>query len=187
MAAGDGLISMKPTSIAHSGTSASINSDGGVDFSAVTSLSLNGVFTGDYDNYLIVFTGLASSGAVGVNFRLRASGTDASGTDYTQQLLRADSTTVSAARVTSATQFSIQTTGPDLNNGSHVYVYGPHLAQPTAVRSVTEVSIDASLTTNVNIFDRAQTHSLSTSYDGFTIETNVNNITGTIHVFGYEE
>jgi hypothetical protein len=54
MAAGDGLVSMTPSSIAHSGTSASINADGGVDFTAVTELSLNGVFTSDYDNYLIV-------------------------------------------------------------------------------------------------------------------------------------
>ena len=48
-----GMVLLKPTSIAHSGTSASIGANGQVTFTAVTSLSLNGVFSADFDNFLL--------------------------------------------------------------------------------------------------------------------------------------
>jgi hypothetical protein len=181
MAAGDGLVSMAPTSIAYSGTSAGINADGGVDFSAVTSLSLNGVFTSAYDNYLIVLDGTGSAGGY-LRFRLRASGTDNStASSYVTQELYAASTTRSGARNT-------------LDNGLLAYweastnsmtlsVYGPYLAQPTAFRSVTANGEGV----GTSICDEAGTHNQSTAYDGFTIYPNSGNITGNIHVFGYEE
>lgn len=181
MAAGDGLVSMKPTSIAHSGTSASINADGGVDFTAVTSLSLNGVFTSDYDNYLIVLSGSAS-GVAQISMRWRLSGTDATGSNYTRQSLGVSSTTVSGARSSSQTTTFINYWGSTLQNGDTIHVYGPALAQPTAYRSVTSSSAG-----NALMEEYAGTHSLSTAYDGVTIYPDANNITGTVHVFGYEE
>ena len=179
MAAGDGLISMKPTSIAHAGTSASINADGGVDFTAVTSLSLNGVFTGDYDNYLIV---VRNDGAAldAAYVRLRVSGADASATNYAYQRLTAASTTVSGARSTSQAQWRVgDNSGTEYGDTWHFY--GPYLAQPTAYRSVNAGGFNGA-----EINDFAGTHSLSTSYDGFTFYS-AETMTGTVHVFGYEE
>lgn len=180
MAAGDGLVSMAPTSIAYSGTSAGINADGGVDFSAVTSLSLNGVFTGDYDNYLIVLPYKASGGGT-VRIRLRASGTDNStASSYVVQALTSNNTTVGAGRGTS-NQGDIGVSGTG-ESGRVVHIYGPALAQPTAWR-VVSMSSDSTVRTA----DYANTHNQSTSYDGFTIYHDDSNITGNIHVFGYEE
>jgi len=181
MAAGDGLISMTPTSIAHSGTSATINSDGGVDFSAVTSLSLNGVFTGDYDNYLMVMGGTLASANAFVTARLRASGSDASGTNYTRQRIYATGSTAAGSRETSQDSIFVSIWHSNLPNGFHLHLYGPALAQPTAMRSV-GVQSDSS----AYLIDTANTHSLSTSYDGITMIC-ATAITGTIHVFGYEE
>ena len=179
MAAGDGLISMKPTSITHSGTSASINSDGGVDFTAVTSLSLNGVFTSDYDNYLIVINADAAT-ATYVRLRLRASGSDATGSNYTNQALTADGGTVAGSRATADNwPYSYLSTN---NGGYNIHAYGPALAQPTAFRSVSVDSLSSAY-----LEDRAATHSLSTSYDGFTLYQVTHAMTGTVHVFGYEE
>ena len=48
-------------------------------------------------------------------------------------------------------------------------------------------SINVDSDNGAEILDRATTHSLSTSYDGITIYPTANAITGTIHVFGYEE
>lgn len=180
MAAGDGLISMTPSSIAHSGTSASINADGGVDFTAVTSLSLNGVFTSDYDNYLIVIRAITSDDERRTLFRLRVGGVDASGSDYTQQAIVVESTSVSGSRLTSQTAGAFGTYDLDWS-GDHVHVYGPALAQQTATRSV---NVDG---TGPEIQDRASTHSLSTAYDGITIYPTGFSFTGNIHVFGYEE
>lgn len=181
MAAGDGLISMTPTSIAYSGTSASINADGGVDFSAVTSLSLNGVFMGDYDNYVVAMQFDATGGAA-LLCRYRLSGTDASGaTDYTRQRIDVDGTSVTGARTSSSSFFCAS--HDTMANGSHLYIYGPALAQPTAARSVVVGS-----SSGAYINDTASTHNQSTAYDGFTlIVQGGDNITGTVHVFGYEE
>ena len=178
MAAGDGLISMTPTSIAHAGTSATINADGGVDFSAVTSLSLNGVFTGDYDNYLIVFEASATANAI-PEIRLRASGTDATAANYTWQWLQANGATVDGLRVTSDTEGLLGYVGTN-PNGVHLHVYGPALAQPTAIRTVNVGSRDGA-----RMLDAVTTHSLSTSYDGITFFSAT--FTGNVHVFGYEE
>jgi hypothetical protein len=178
MAAGDGLVSMTPTSIAHSGTSASINADGGVDFTAVTSLSLNGVFTSEIDNYLIVFSASVTANTV-AEFRLRAAGSDATAANYTWQWLQAGGSTVDGLRVSSDTEgiFGYFSTS---ENGVHMHVYGPALAQPTAVRGVNVASFSGA-----RLMDTATTHSLSTAYDGITFFTGT--FTGNVHVFGYEE
>lgn len=184
MAAGDGLIVMQPTSIvvAGAGSSASINSDGGVDFTAVTSLSLNGVFVSGIDNYLIVIRDKASAANPGIYGRLRASGTDATGSNYIQQHLRADNTTVAGGRSAAQSYFELAQSSSTTESGDVNHVYGPFLAQPTAFRSVSAWGLSSAY-----IYDVAATHSLSTSYDGITIYPASNNITGNIVVFGYEE
>jgi hypothetical protein len=186
MAAGDGLISMTPTSITHSGTSATINADGGVDFTAVTSLSLNGVFTSDYDNYLIVIRhrGVSGSGNQILVMRMRAAGSDASGSNYVSQELSANSTTVSSSRTASRTNAYVAHANADLEGGDQIHVYGPALAQPTAFRNVSFYG----RSNTAAITDFASTHSLSTAYDGFNLAGNDGNgFTGNVHVFGYEE
>ena len=181
MAAGDGLIVMTPTSIDVTGTSGSINADGGVDFTAVTALSLNGVFTSSYDNYLIVANYDASADNI-VTFRLRASGTDATAGNYTRQWLEADgAATPNGFRSSSTTAMGFGYQGTEWN-GQAFHVYGPYLAQPTASRGVNVAS-----TSGARLLDYASTHSLSTSYDGFTLLPGSGNITGNITVFGYEE
>lgn len=190
MAAGEGLISMTPTSITFSGTSASINSDGGVDFTEVTSLSLNNVFTGDYDNYCLVIAWKSSrtSGGAGLQARFRVSEVDASGADYAFQNLLANGSTVSGSRLTSETSVRIGGFGPGTTggipdyNGYVVHLYGPYLPQPTCSRAIGARGFDGALSQ-----DFAGTHSLSTSYSGLTIFPTSDNITGTVHVFGYEE
>jgi hypothetical protein len=181
MAAGDGLVIMTPTSIAHAGTSASINSDGGVDFTAVTSLSLNGVFTSSFDNYLIV-ANYKTSTATSIYARLRAAGTDDTGSNYARQYLYVTSTSVTGQRVTSQTEGLGFGYGATSDSGEHFHIYGPFLAQPTASRSVNVYG------GTVELNDWASTHSLSTSYDGLTLRTStVNTFTGNVVVFGYEE
>jgi len=181
MAAGDGLVSMTPSSIAHSGTSASINADGGVDFTAVTSLSLNGVFTSDYDNYLIVVSIAMGTSDFG-RLRYRVSSTDATGSNYTTQHINANATSVTGGRSTSADDFVYNYLSNGGPNGCHIHIYGPALAQPTAGRSV---NVDGN--SAARIYENANTHSLSTAYDGVTFYQDTNAATGNVHVFGYEE
>ena len=185
----NGLVVMTPTSIASTGTgnSSSIGANGKVTFSSCETISLNGVFTSTYDNYMIVLRG-KSANSTDINARLRASGTDASGTNYTRQYISADSTTVSAARTTSQTALEIGYAYGDVSGGLRqgitCYLFGPYLAQPTATRSVT-----ASDYLSGYVRDTACTHSLSTSYDGITIfnVTAARVLTGEVTVYGFNQ
>jgi len=98
-----GLVTMPPTSIDHVGTSASINANGGVDFEGVTSLSLNGVFTGDYDNYLMIVGAINdTTGNVTLGTQLSVAGiADATVNAYTAQSLVASDTAYSNGNRTS--------------------------------------------------------------------------------------
>lgn len=181
MAAGDGLISMKPTSIAHSGTSAVINADGGVDFSAIDSLSLNGVFTSSYENYLLVISGPSSVGT-GVSFRYRVSGTDNStASSYVAQYLGATGTTINANRQTGDAGYFL-TNNNAQNAGWHMYFYAPALARPTLSRCVSAYGSN-----DARLEDWCNSHNQNVSYDGLTFYTSGATLTGNVHVFGYEE
>ena len=173
-----GMVLVTPSSIAYSGTSASIGANGSVEFSAVTSLSLNGVFTADYDNYMMVmqFSGTA---ATGVLYRLRSGGTDNStASSYVFQYIEANGSTVSAARSTQ-NYGRLGVMGSTLRNGISANIYGPYLSQPTAVRAVCGNSIS-----NARLDDAASTHNQSTSYDGCTIYPESGNFTGLVSVYG---
>lgn len=176
--AAPGMVLLTPTSITHSGTSASIGANGQVTFTAVTSLSLNGVFSATYDNYVISVRLTSSVGQM-TTFRMRAAGTDNStASSYTRQGIYADSTTVAASRTSSTFGYLAPSYGVQ-RAGFTAHFYGPFLAQPTVTRS-----ISASDYLSAYLEDYACTHNQSTSYDGFTLIPEAGNITGALTVMG---
>lgn len=174
----DGMALIEPASIAFSGTSAAIVGLGSVEFSAVTSLSLNGVFSSLFDNYMVVVRHVSNTGSNGTVLRLRSAGTDATGSNYTRQYIEANSTTVSGGRDTT-TSARVTNVSDSQRGGDSIYIYGPYLAQSTAFRNVGVPTFGSA-----GILDYASTHSLSTSYDGFTFAVGANNMTGRIAVYG---
>ncbi len=175
-----GMVLMTPTSIASTGTgnSSSIGENGSVTFSSCATLSLNGVFTSSYDNYMMVMRSNTSTTS-NYQVRLRVGGTDNStASSYTYQYIQASSTTVVAGRTT--TNFGYINAGANTRrDGTTVYFYGPNLAQPTAFRSVTMYDANSAV-----IFDMANTHNQSTAYDGFTLFTDIGTATGLVTVYG---
>ena len=159
----NGLILITPTSVDKTGTgsSATVSANGSVSFSACETLRLNGVFSADYDNYMIVSR---YSGTADVQMRLRFSvgGTENStASSYVYQYWFADSTSVSAERTTT-NYGNMGARGNTQRAGTIMTVYGPYLAQPTAYRTVyADDYLSAAVT------DFAGTHNQSTSYDGF--------------------
>ena len=182
MAAGDGLVSMAPSSASGTGTSptVTINAEGGVDWVAVNQLTLDGVFTSDFDNYLIVVN-YRHSNAANTNhiYRMIENGSLDNSSTYTSQLLSSD--TAATTRV-SNTYGWLGYSSP-ISNGFNIHMYGPNLPQPTAVRSVT---VGARLSSYPHIADWASTVNSSTQYTGLRLYTNESD-SGTVHVFGYEE
>lgn len=175
----NGLELIKPASIASTGlgNSSSISTNGSVTFTQCATLSLNSVFSSEYDNYILVIRATAS-GTLSVTYRLRSGSIDnATASAYTMQSITASGTIVSANRY-SDTQSDFHTAATS-RSGCILYLYGPNLAQPTASRSLT--AIDQS---GGRIQDRASTHNQSVSYDGLTLIAPAGDITGLVGVYG---
>lgn len=175
------MILVTPTSVVGlgAGSSATINTNGSVDFSTVYSISLNGVFTSDYENYVISCRTSCTANAE-VFFRMRAAGTDNATTTYLTQYLLADGTSVSGSRITGSDAGRCSYFSSAQRNGFDARIYRPQLAQPTALRSVSASGLN-----NAYIRDYAMTHSVSTSYDGFTMwVSGATRFTGQIAVYG---
>jgi hypothetical protein len=180
----NGLVVMTPTSVAKTGTgsTATINSDGSVVFDLCTTLSLNGVFTSSYDNYMIVMRATTSLAWPYFNSRLRASGTDnTTASSYTNQYLTANGTTVSAGSGSDNRWFGAAL--DDNESGFTAYIFGPNLAQPTAYREV-----PATGELGAVFWEFAGTHNQSTAYDGITYyPDSPNTVKGLVTVFGFNQ
>lgn len=182
----NGLILLTPTSVtaAGSGSSATINANGSVSFSTANSISLNGVFSADYDNYRIVVRNTTTTGTNGtLKFRMRLNGTDNStASSYTTQYWYVASSTRSGFRQTT-TQAEINVYG-NVQTGFVADFYGPYLAEPTVVRSVT-MGLENTIGTPL-MYDCAVTHNQSTAYDGFSLYTGtgLSALTGRVAVYG---
>jgi len=176
-----GLRLVTPTSIANSGGSASV-SGGAVTFTGVTTISLNGVFTSDYDNYRIICN-LTKTSAGFMGLRLRASGTDSVTNYYFVNL--ETSTTGGPTRYasTTATSFDLGTKSNvsgsfvmDLGNPAAVSTTNQSQNGPGAQSGIMWSSVGSGF------------HQVAAAYDGFTliIITGGALITGTIQVYGYQ-
>jgi len=176
----NGLVVMTPSSIAYSSGSGSINADGSVAFSGVPSIAMNGVFTSDYDNYMVSLRGTASGSAF-MAVRLRSGGSDIT-TNYTTQSITANGTSVSSARGTTNTFIAESASYNAQRCGMTVYLFGPYLAQPTAGRAIGVADLSGA-----SIYEHCGTHSLSTSYDSMSVWFDGLTGTGLLTVFGFNQ
>lgn len=189
MAAGDGLVSITPTSLIYSGTgTGTINSDGGIEFTECNSLYILGVFSSEFKNYLI--TGWIESISAGVGLAVQLSDNNfASAGGYVYQYLTSLITpgqpTVTAGR-TSGGQATIHDLSYTRPTGSQLHLYNPAVAGPTAGRSV-DVGGARPTAQDVSLFDCAWTHYLTSSYNSIRYFPNSDYMTGALHVFGYED
>jgi len=177
-----GLTLCTPTSIANAGGTATL-ANGTVSFSgALTSVSLNGVFTATYDNYRIIVNTLPSANADGT-FRLRAAGTDNStASSYIAQRLTASSTTLTGARTT-ADSWGIYQHNTTRYNQHTMEIARPFVVGTTAIQNLTTSS-----DTGAYLANYVGTHNQSVSYDGFTLFAGgAANMEGTLTVYGYKK
>ena len=146
-----------------------------------SSVNLDDCFSATYINYRLVIRAVASAGTPDLNMRMRASGSDASGADYTHQRLSVNSTTVSGLRQTALTSHfldSYDTTG----GVKSVDVFNPQLAVPT------QFSLNGGYgSTPVMLFGYGR-HEVSTAYTGFTLLASSGTFaTGSsVSIYGYK-
>lgn len=151
-------------------------------FSAVSSQSINDVFSATYTNYKLIFTGLLSA-ATNLNLRVRVSGTDLSGSNYNYQYLLVDATSVVGARNINETSMRLGG-GSTSDKSTIVEISNPFETKLTDIKCQDTFSTGGVLTATT-MFNFAGNVNNSTSYTGFTIFPSSGTITGSISVFGY--
>lgn len=149
-------------------------------FSAVSSVSLNGCFSATYQNYRVMLYTVAS-GSLNLRWRFRVSGADNSNSSYERQSLEGNSTTAGASRATGQDHHNLG--DPSTTDyGAHVFdIWRPFDASATAMTNV-----ELRRAGPVLRLDNLQ-FTAATSFDGFTIYTSANNITGKVRVYGYKD
>jgi hypothetical protein len=146
------------------------------EFSGVSNVSFNDVFTSAYDNYLIN-SAYTLSIATYMNYRLRLSGTDNTASSYLCQELEAyGSSTNGASQTRDRMRISIGNTDKALFS---LDLYDPFKASHT-------VSMSAGGRIN-DQFQIVGRHAVSTAYDGITILPDSGTMTGSISVYGYRK
>jgi len=137
------------------------------------------VFSADYDNYMVVIWIITSANGYALRARFSSSGVDNStANSYVRQYLDVNNTSVQGGR-SLLDYFSFVVGANALTSGSVVHFYGPHLAQPTAMREVSAAGY-----ANAYIDDFAHTHNQSTAYDGFSFYTYTGTVSGRVAVYG---
>jgi hypothetical protein len=151
-------------------------------FTAASSVSFNNVFSATYANYLIVPNiNVTSGGGIAVTGRLRVSGSDASGSNYSTQELQANGSSVVVLRSSAQTSFTFGLARPN-RQAWDLLISNPFEARVTSGHW-TGADLDGG-GLNVRVFSFS--HNLGTSYDGFTAIMTTT-CTGTIAVFGVRE
>lgn len=174
-----GLVTVIPTTIANSGGTATLTGKT-ITFSGCTSLSLNGIFTSDFDNYELIYSNASSAaGNVVVFLRLRAAGVDATGSDYFFQRLTAESTSATLSYAVTQTAFS----GPQISNATEQNYITARFMQPQLARKTMIDTRGGYIGILENYYGG---NILQSSFDGLTLFPSSSSITGTIRVYGYK-
>ena len=154
-------------------------------FSAVSSVSLNNVFTSTYENYRILISLTATSTDLAFRMRLRAAGSD-SATNYFWGGYAVPTTGSSVNYQTgSATQIDLGDV--DSSNAEYggwsIDVLRPQKANRTIF------NLQGTNTSGAGLFYGlylSAVHNQATAYDGFTLLASSGNFTGNVRVYGYK-
>lgn len=171
-----GLNAVVPTAV--SGATVSVAT---ISFSGSSGVSVNGVFTSRFRNYLIKLTYTCSTQAR-MSMRLRASGTDAAGaTDYKNQYILNNTDSALSTSLEQITQWNLSA-GTGTRHSTDVELFNPQRAQPTDImaRSITLANPSISALSTL----LSGQHVLSTAYDGLRLVPSAGTVTGELTVYG---
>lgn len=149
-------------------------------FSAVSSVSLNDVFTASYNNYKIIISEIVPSAAPEIRGRLRVAGTDNSASVYDISSIRVQAASVSGVTSTDGSSWVFQSIATG-NPALYLYaeIFNPFLAVNTGI---SYQGLRAESYYHVG----GGHHTASTSFDGISFFPSTGTFTGTIRVYGYK-
>jgi mevalonate kinase len=171
-----------PSSVAVGSGTGSVGTSGAVTFSGASSVSLNSCFSSSYDNYKILVVLDSQSASDSFRVRMRASGTDATGSDYgTVQYYGTTGSGTMTVQQDASIAFSY--VGDYNSTGStscDFTIFKPFSVVRTKYNWHTTMDYNGA----TRIFTGSGIHKQSTSYDGITFYAASGNVTGTIRVYG---
>ena len=152
------------------------------DFSAVSSVSLNNVFSSTYDWYKIVAE-MSFSTASTALLRYRTAGADNSSASYnTQRVVGYSTSSVISSRQLSGTSIIFSDGATGVVSPVWFDVYSPFRSSITNGLSMYSFS-PSSATPEISVWGSA--FAGTTSFDGFSLIAFSGTISGTIRVYGY--
>jgi len=149
-------------------------------FTSQASVSINNVFTSAYQNYRLVLNILGVSGT-NLRFRMRASGTDDTGSNYASQYVYGSNTSITGARETGQTAAWFISASTSYEVIAAYDIGSPQLAKQTSV-----VGSHVFASSTVEVITWAANHNQATAYDGITFLIPGGSFTGTARIYGYK-
>jgi hypothetical protein len=147
---------------------------------AVSTVSLNDVFTSTYTNYKVIIEWVGSSASTNVNLRLRASGSDNSTANSYQPRGFSNIGASVASFGSAGAQIQLGTIINNDREFTSMEIFRPQLAV------ITGFLVNHFEYSNNSTFQFMGVHNQTTSYDGFTVFPTTGTLTnGTIYVYGY--
>jgi hypothetical protein len=150
-------------------------------FSAVSSQSVNDVFSTTYENYFLLTRITDMSVGDNVLIRMRVGGSDDSTSNYSRLGLRI-TTTVDRVAQYAQTSYPIGETGTK-KGAFQTIIYGPFLAALTQFNGLITNGFQNPMENGFNM----GAHNVATSYTGFTLIPASGTMTGNVSVYGYSK
>lgn len=170
-----GLVKVIPTSVSSAGgTSATLAANGTVNIgTSNTSVTVNGVFSSLYENYLVICSGGVAAGAAFMELQLNL----ATGNTYTHTGYYATygSTTLTGYNPAATNAFVSGSGDTNVLNGA-ITLYGPNLAKRTTMTMLSNVNYQ---------YNFAGIESSTSQHTGFVYRSSQAMTGGTIRVYGY--
>ena len=162
--------------------SAGLNLVNTTSFTGQSTVSVDNVFSATYNNYLIVIDDLIrnTGGALDIYLRLRVSGTDSTTGYYWGQgysLFAASSS--GSGSLNNGSYFTAAGCSSTQRGWSQIWLQNPFLAKQTGYQAL-QTRMDAGSY-------QAGYNSATTSYTGFTIAADSNNLSGSVSVYGFNK
>ena len=153
-------------------------------FSAVSSVSIDNCFSADYSQYKIILDS-SFTDSQALYTRLRASGSDNSTSNYRDQFINADSTSISANKRTTETAW--------INFPFHMRTAKSigisEILNPFQSTYTSALKADGEATSGSSIQIQLAAYGFNgtDSFDGFSLITHIGTMTGTVYVYAYKE
>jgi len=163
------------------GTPPGLNLINKTDFSAVASVSLNDIFSADYENYRVIMTTPSSSTNIQTQLRLRVAGADNSTSNYRYGGYDVGAFGSEGARFIGGTTDNFFYAG--FSNTTYGSSFEALISSPFASKATKITSMGAGHRTSVVGGGFQGT----TSFTGLTLLANTGNITGSIWVYGLKD